>query len=239
MADLILANASAKSTLAPTDKLLGYDTNSDEFSALLEVLEDYNWSRFNPTIATTKYVSGIMDGAGITTTPTLSANLATFVPFRIRRAVTLSKLCARVVAAGSNIDMALYASNNTTGRPTGSALVSTGSVVANSANTSVEGTVSLSIGYNQTNKPGIYWFGLNNDNATLTVRGYTQAANVLATLFGASTLSIAAGDASNRAGSGVTTPLTFGTWGDLTSATWTELSGVNAGKAPIPFYKVA
>lgn len=239
MTDLVLANATAKTSMLATDKLIGFDGSDDEFTALLEVLEDYNWSRFHPAPASSKYVSGILEGAAITTSSALSANLATFVPFRIRRAVTISKLCARVVAAGSNIDMALYASNNLTGRPTGSALVSTGSVSVGTPPSSIEGTVSLSIGYDQTNKPGIYWFGLNSDNATLTVRSYTAASNILAVLFGTSTLSAAAGDSSSRACSAVSTPLTFGTWGDLTSATWTEVTGANASKAPIPFYKAA
>lgn len=245
MADEILADAPEITSLTAAHYLLGLNASSDEARWLLNVFEDYAWGRFHPSVGSGKYVVAPLDGTTTTTTAALSANLATFVPFRIRRPTVISRLCARVVAAGGNIDMSIYAADLATGRPTGSEIRKTGSTAANAANTSVDGTPTggnLTVDYSGnagTVLPGIYFFGLNSDNASLTVRGYAAAANIMGQLFGASSLANVAGDSSSRACSGVSTPLTFGTWGDLTNATWTEVAGANASKCHMPMYKVA
>lgn len=228
------------------DEFCGYDVNDDEWNARLGTVEDAIWRRMFASPATGKYVMALEDGADTITSATHSTGVATFVPFRIRRPVVIAKICQRVVAAGGNIDMALYASNNATGRPTGTPIRTTGSAAANVANSSVEpafasgGNLTIDYSYGVgTYQPGIFWMGVQSDSALLTLRAYKSSVPILAMMFGASSLAQAAGDSSTRAVTGLTCARTFGTWGDVTGETWTELAGANVAKNFVPQYKVA
>lgn len=246
MPDLISSQAPLKDPLVDTDTIIGYDTSNDELRAKLGVVEDAVWRRMFAAYASGKYVVAAEEGVSLTTSAVQATGIGTFVPFRVRRPTVIAKLCQRVVAAGVNMDLSIYASNNLTGRPTGSPIRSTGSfsssTPANSYEISPASGGNLTIDYSGTGGtyyPGIFWMGMQTDSALLTLRAYPTTVPILAMFFGTSSLANAAGDGSNRAATGVSTPLSFGTWGDLTSAIWTELSGANAAKNFVPQYKVA
>lgn len=144
---------------------------------------------------------------------------------QIRRQVTISDLCVRIttLAAAGNIQLALYGANTATGRPTGAALASTGSITTGAA-----ALVSADItGPDVTLSPGLYWFAVNSDNATVILQAGGGAAVASdSSMIGSATLANISNAANNGALS-LTTPQTFGTWPSLTSATFTEVPGTN------------
>lgn len=151
-------------------------------------------------------------GAALTTNSIHCAPFVQMIP------ETVAALGARIttLAASGNFQEAIYANNPATGRPTGTALASTGSITTGSTgvvNATATGTIPA----------GVNWECVNADNSTVILEATGSAVSVMASLIGSAT------QANISAGAGVadlivTTPQTFGTWPDLTSATWTEAS---------------
>lgn len=149
----------------------------------------------------------------------LSNGTAKFLPFFFESRVTISTLGCRIttLAAGGNVQLAIYASNPSTGRPTGSELAVTASITTASG-----GNVNADItGADVTFDPGMYWMGVNADNGTVVLQTIAVAQVYTSWLVGASTQNNISSNSANGA-LAVSTPLSFGTWGDLTGATWTE-----------------
>jgi hypothetical protein len=141
-----------------------------------------------------------------------AANAIYLFPGFIVQKCTLSALGCRIsgTPAVGNIQLAVYA-NGSAMRPTGNALASTASISTNSANTSINAAVSVQLDV------GWYWFGANIDNTTATIN---TVSNALAPgIIGAATQS---NILNNGAGWGISVAQTFGTWPDLTSASFTE-----------------
>lgn len=166
-------------------------------------------------IATKWYVPfGMANLYGAGTNP--GANSARFIPGFIFDTVTIGSLFTRIVTTvAGNAQYAIYANDPTTNRPTSTPLTATASV----STSTTDGTKALTANIQLT--PGMYWFGTNIDNATVTF--ITPAANSVPaaswTVGGSSGFKVIESTAGLL---GVSTPLTFGTWGDLTAATWTE-----------------
>jgi hypothetical protein len=145
-------------------------------------------------------------------------------PFALLKPITVKALGVRITTIGTsgNCQLALYAHNAATGRPTGSALVSTGSIT-----TGATGAVSALVSAQATLQPGFYWMAVNQDNATVAYQTVTSSQIDMGFLIGSATLSnITASSAAATLFLSVSQ--TFGTWPDLTSATFTENTGTAA-----------
>lgn len=124
--------------------------------------------------------------------------------------VTLGEVGHRVStsSAGGNCQIALYASSGTTGRPTGSALVSSASL--STASTGVITTSSSGFSYSITT-PGLYWFGENCDNGTVALMGDSDSNALSPYMVGAtSAANLTSGGTSAK--TNYSTTQTFGTW---------------------------
>lgn len=159
------------------------------------------------------YVSGLwyptveVQAAGVNST---AANYIYAYPFRIWATVTIKAVAARVTTAATsgNFQLAIYANNPATNKPTGAALISTTNMSSGST-----GTVSFTLGSTVTLTPGIYWAGTNSDNSTVV---YTSPSTIDVPI-GFVNLSSA-----NANAKGYYTAQTIGTWPSVTGATWTE-----------------
>jgi len=169
--------------------------------------------------ALTSFVASIAPGA----------NSIRLFPAFIKHRVTISALGLRVatLSAGGNVQVAIYANNPATGRPTGTALVSTASMsTAAVANVNAAASVQL--------EPGLYWFATNCDNGTATFAGAAASTVYVGAVIGSAT------QGNDLLGTqtllGLSVAQTFGTWPDLTSASFTEV--LTSGSVPLPQFKV-
>lgn len=180
------------------------------------------------------YVSGrfylTLNTGATYSTAALSSGTIRLTPFLIKERVTISEMGVRVttLAASSNIQAAIYNTHPTTKRPT--TLVGNTASMAGTAAAVV--TAAISQG-NQTLDPGWYWFAANSDAAPI-VQGAAAGAPAIPSLHGSTTQTTVIGSSGTL--NYLTTTATFGTWGDLTSATFTEAT--NSG-APVGTFKVA
>jgi hypothetical protein len=139
-------------------------------------------------------------------------------PFYLRQRITIADLWTRIGTAGStSLQLALYANATATNRPTGNPVAKTGNIV-----TTGTGNISgATVGGNVTLDPGWYWpasmFGdtscrpvnLSNTNINSSVNVGTATKNEV-------------WPANNQCSIWVTvTGQTFGTWPDLSAASWT------------------
>lgn len=134
----------------------------------------------------------------------------------------LSTLGARIntTSAGGNLQVAIYGDNPATHRPTGFPLVSSASLSTATAGpvSTTQTTSGATINVLLTTQR--LWWCSNFDNITATANGFTSTPAMSALMGGTATQSNLQ-NTSNLM-SGVTVPQTFGTWPDLTSATFTE-----------------
>jgi hypothetical protein len=154
------------------------------------------------------------------------ANRIACYPGLFLKRFTTSNIGTRITTAqaASNVQLAIYNSNNITGRPTGSPIVQTGNISGAVASTISAAAVA------QFN-PGVYWFCSNTDTSGIVF--VTQAASgspAMAALFGTTVQ----GNSLGGGGGGLTGQFgtqSFGTWGDLTNfASWTD----NINTVPFP-----
>lgn len=148
------------------------------------------------------------------------------LPDYIKERITINALGVRIntLSAAGNVQAAIYANNPLTNRPTGAALTSTASMTTGSvANVNASASMQL--------EPGLYWFATNCDNGTavFTSPASYAASSTVGSPTQTNTL------VGNQGLVGVSTPQTFGTWPDLTSATFTD---VNASSIPVVQFKI-
>jgi hypothetical protein len=141
----------------------------------------------------------------------LSVGLARFIPWMARQTCTVNALGVRLTTVGtSNIQLALYGADPATKKPTGNPLAVTANI-NNTAGTVVNGAINQQVGGGQ-----LLWLGINCGDATAVFSA--GSGGIPAALIG---------DANQTSVGGATpwtnlsTPLAFGTWGDLTAAAWT------------------
>jgi hypothetical protein len=155
------------------------------------------------------------------------------VPFVLKSRVTMSDLGVRVttLAAGGNVQVAIYANNPATMRPTGTVLANTASL-----STAATGVVSGAIsGGNVTFEPGLYWACLNSDNSTAVFQFSGTGSGICGNLIGAANLTTLTNSAT-AAMIGVSTPITYGTWSSMTGAIFTESTNTSFGNV---YFKAA
>lgn len=152
----------------------------------------------------------------------LVQNSIRMVPFYLVDQITVAALATRITTLfAGNIQLAIYASDPSTGKPTGTAMAATGDISVAST-----GMVSANLGASVLLYPGLYWMAVNADNSTVAAQAYNGAASVGAYLIGSATL------ANVDAGATTASLLwifaqTYGTWPDLTAASLTESTGTS------------
>lgn len=171
-----------------------------------------NWVQLGDYLSVTTITGG-----------TLTAGLTYFHPVLISRAITLSDLAVRVTTnvASSKFALAIYANNESTGRPTGSPLASTGDMSGVST-----GIVTADItGSNVTLQPGLYWLCTWADSALAFMSIASSSTTPFQNIIGSATSSnaIPTGGA-NAALLYLTSSHAFNSasWPDVTGDTFTE-----------------
>lgn len=152
----------------------------------------------------------------------LTASVIRLHPVIIKQRCTIGSLGVWVQTgiASGNVQLALYASDPTTLMPTGNALGSTASISVASSTVNV----SAALGAAAQVEPGLYWLASNVDataGGTLVCSGISGAGSLMSSVIGSATEANINGAANNNR-LFLTVSQTFGTWPDLTSASFTE-----------------
>jgi hypothetical protein len=162
------------------------------------------------------------------------ANTITFIPFKVVRDITVDGLGARVTTsgAGANCQLAIYANNNTTGRPTGNPLINTGNIsVAATGTVSEVGLTPVTLTANT-----VYWAACNLSAGGPIFQAFNGAhTGTMTNFIGSSTLA----NISSGTGTGtlhLRLTQTFGTWPDVTSDSFTENT---ANSVAIQFLRIS
>jgi len=155
----------------------------------------------------------------------LAVNLIKLYPFIIVEPITIDMMGVRVntLHSGQHFQLAVYAADPITRMPTGNALIST----AAGSTTAVALVDVAPIDTTVVLPAGVYWGALNQDTATAVFQGINAGAKGVAGLIGSATHA----DINPSASGGLTclnVTQTYGTWPDLTSATFA------AGTAAMP-----
>jgi hypothetical protein len=171
-----------------------------------------------PYIADRWYPMAMATVAAGTATASGSVRLNVFV---LRRPMTVSDLGARVTTAATDglFQLAIYANNPATGRPTGAVLARTAGI-----STTSTGAISGDItGANVVLPAGVYWAAVNVDATGATAGFQTTAAGFPFgfSLVGGTALSDTSASATN-ASLTLTTPMAYDTWSDISGNTFTE-----------------
>jgi hypothetical protein len=224
----------------PLDELL--------YQAAVIYTGDTSGLPFNEVIrrAAAQYIAGGGGGGGLplatnpayivgrwhTVTPVIATGAAAasgtvrLCPFVVRQNVTVSDLGARVTATGAgSFQLAIYANDAATMRPTGTVLARTGDILSTSA-AAVSGDIT---GANVALTAGVYWAAVNVD-ATSAAAAFSGPSTINlqgSSLVGSTTLANVASAATNGL-LNLTTPMAYNSWDDITAATFTEVSTVVA-----------
>jgi hypothetical protein len=196
-------------------------------------------SGFTSSAPATPYVSGEYfhpECIGVSANGAASANgTIRFTPGFIRTPVTISALVARIttLAAGGNIQYALYAADPVTNKPTGAPLFTSASL-STAAAAAMEAAAALTL------KRGVYWFGVQADasGAAAVLAGVGATSTGFTALVGQPSSANLVQPANNIIGyikTGV-----FGTWPTLTGNAATDsLTAVAGGGCAIWAFKAA
>ena len=172
----------------------------------------------------------------VATGSVVTLDVMRFCPVFIRRPVTITQMGVRTgTGASGNCQLAIYANNTTTMRPTGTPLGATGNISTLNAFTNITG--SFAGGDVAISAPGVYWFGFNvsHSNATFSQVSWAQA--LLGELLGGDTIpDIMASSVVHIVG--VTAAEAFGTWPDVSATPWTVNTN-NSVSQPLIFFKTA
>jgi hypothetical protein len=180
------------------------------------------------------YASGYYytpDGIYLTTAgATMVIGTIYLTPGYIRHAVTISALVTRITTLGTgNAQISIYASNATTGDPTGAPLFT-----STSQSTGAAGIIQVAT--SQTIGPGMYWVGLQVDNTTVIFETVGPQSIGMQNISGlaASTNLITGSNAV-----GLTKTGTFGTWPTLTGNRSTDSLAEITSRPPAWAFRVA
>ncbi len=148
-------------------------------------------------------------------------------PGFVRHRCTISTLGVRISTTNAgNVQAGFYAHNPATGRPTGNVLASTASMSTASAAT-VTATASAQV------EGGLIWFGVMVDNATAVLTSISNSlGSGMSNLIGSATPANVMSSTGGLSGLAVTG--TYGTWPDLTAASFTESTG-SSGYGAVQF----
>jgi hypothetical protein len=153
----------------------------------------------------------------------LATGLVRLYAFQLRARIKISTLMARVVTVGlGSFQLAIYAHDATTGRPTGAVLARTGDMSSTVA-AAVTGDIT---GADVVLEAGVYWAATNVDaTSAVTVFQTLNQNNAESTaLFGALLPDTASLNGACALVT-LTTPMAYDTWSTMTGATFTEGAG--------------
>ena len=180
------------------------------------------------------YIAGRYYPTGIGATQgglAVATDIVRLYAFTVRAPITISTLLARVTTVGlGSFQLAIYANNLATGRPTGAVLARTDGMLT-TALAAVEADIT---GADVTLYPGVYWGATNVDatSGTAVFQSLNSNNAESTALFGALTPTTATGSATTCLVT-LTTPMAYNTWNTMTGATFTEVAGGNTGAAHI------
>jgi hypothetical protein len=181
-----------------------------EVDALQAPVPAYVAGRWYPMATVTASGAGVAAASGT----------VRLLPFTLRQPMTVSDLGARVTVVGvGSFQIAVYANNPATMRPTGAVLARTGDILSTSL-AAVSGDIT---GANVALAAGVYWAAVNVDatSASATFTNPSAGFGLSGSLIGSETLA----NVSSAAGTvylGLTTPMAYNSWDDITAATFTE-----------------
>jgi hypothetical protein len=144
-------------------------------------------------------------------------------PFLLSSQMTLESLTARVITVGlGSFQLAIYANDRATMRPTGTVLART----ADMSSTSLAVVSANVVGGNVVLPPGIYWAATNVDatSATAVFQALNLNLSEVTAIAGALTAATASSTASTALVT-LTTPMAYDTWSTMTGASFTEIAG--------------
>lgn len=226
MADTKISALSAQTTPTGSEIMLGVDGGANVKITTNQVRNFCN-ELMVPTYISGNWYLGHFGGPTSTNSGGGSASTTYYYPFPVWQSVTVSDLGCRVqTLAVGNTQLAIFANDNSTMKPTGAVLGKTGNI--DTSTTGVK-TAVLS-GGNITLSPGVYWLGVSSDNTTSRFLG-TSVIYPFQHLVGAVTQANSNGAASSRSGWSMSE--SFGTWGTPASLSETTVGGLFA------FFKVA
>jgi len=160
-----------------------------------------------------RYYHGMIAVVSAGSTP--GANSIRLHPIVVKERVTISELGARVTTAevGKSFQLAIYASDPATKLPTGNALGSTANMSAGAT-----GAMTAALGANVALEPGLYWAAILGDVTSAVFQSFGSNSTNISAFLGGAASQVASGATSSIAY--LSTAGTFGTWPDLTSATF-------------------
>lgn len=163
----------------------------------------------------------------------IGATTTRWYPVWVGQSVTISQLGVRVFtsSAGGNVQISIYATDTSTGLPTGSPLATTASI-----STTTAGSFMGALGSNLSLTVGtVYWIGVQVDNGTAALTAINSVWGGASAAVGAATVgNLIGGSGGNMYW---TSTSTFGTW--ATNPTLTENNGSSSAISPATFFKVA
>lgn len=229
MADSAVASLSAASALTGAELLYAVQSAADKKATIDQIKTYIGNGQAAGYVAGRWYLP-----QGVTTCGAGTAQGVNSIRLRlyyIPRQITIDTLGVNIstLGAGGNIQLAIYAHDTATGKPTGTALVSTSSITTASTGV-VNAAASLQLG------PGYYWFASNTDSAAVVVRAEGAATAPSQSMNVGSTTQINVWGSSVLFG-GYTFAQTFGTWPDLTGQTMVDNTVTT--NIPVLTFKVA
>lgn len=238
----------AKDPLADLDCYFGCDAAGNYWRAKADNVHKQILRRFHPLRPSGTWSPGDVIGQLSTSSGLNSTTKTWFAPFRKYRPEVIDRL-ATVQGSGAgsgNIALAIYASDNSIARPTGtSPLAYTGSIACpNVAAGDCIGSFAGGTGLSGGNFPfdlGIYWYAVQTSASLSFIKNspFTSVGSLMAWIFGGDTLDEIEGGASAGSYNGVNCASTFGTWPNATTATWSKTVGSDASRFLTPFWRIA
>jgi hypothetical protein len=165
------------------------------------------------------------------TTMNSGANSIRFLPFLVPSPLSIQKVGFRIsTGAAGNAQIAIYASDPITKKPTGFSIASTASMDTSSSNSNQSGVLSVTLEERTLN-----WLAFNIDNASATGPGATSVSSDWGALLGGATQANVLPNVIQSI-TGYSFATTFGTWPDMTQQTVVVL---NASTVPMMQFQVA
>lgn len=188
-----------------------------------------------PVIPPARWMLGEGAGIGVTTGIAPGADSIRFYAVRIRRAITITDLNARVTtaAASGNFQLAIYAAHAASLGPTGAPVYSSAGFSTTGTGAAGPSGLSLAIG------PGLYWFALICDTsaATAAFTSRNPVSTDMAELVGGTTITNVLGSGANLTGFAKANSYGGG-WPTLTGNYTTDsLTDVVNGSVPLIAFK--
>jgi hypothetical protein len=157
------------------------------------------------------------------------STITTLVPFILHERCTISTLGCKVTVVGStNTQLGLYNSSSSTRKPT--TLIDHTGAIVNTTRTAISGA----LGSNQQLEAGLYWFAVQQNDATVAYMAISTTSGFYCQAIGDATLTnlIFTGPNGNCTNA-ISVSMAYGTWtADITASTFTQENNNVTNAAP-------